>query len=110
MPLTFAADVVPLGTDADGVVRVGRTRVTLDTVVAAFSEGATAEEIVQQYPTLSLPDAYQVIGYYLRRAAEVEAYLRQRRAEGESVRRQNESRLDPQGVRDRLLSRRRRDA
>jgi uncharacterized protein (DUF433 family) len=110
MPLTFAADVVPLETDADGVVRVGKTRVTLDTVVAAFSEGATAEEIVQQYPTLSLPDVYQVIGYYLRRTAEVEAYLRQRRAEAESVRRQNESRLDPQGVRDRLLSRRRRDA
>lgn len=110
MPLTFAADVVPLETDADGVVRVGKTRVTLDTVVAAFSEGATAEEIVQQYPTLSLPDVYQVIGYYLRRTAEVEAYLRQRRAEADSVRRQNESRLDPQGVRDRLLSRRRRDA
>lgn len=110
MPLTFAADVVPLETDADDVVRVGKTRVTLDTVVAAFSEGATAEEIVQQYPTLSLPDVYQVIGYYLRRTAEVEAYLRQRRAEAESVRRQNESRLDPQGVRDRLLSRRRRDA
>lgn len=110
MPLTFAADVVPLETDADGVVRVGKTRVTLDTVVAAFNEGATAEEIVQQYPSLSLADVYQVIGYYLRRTAEVEAYLRQRRAEAESVRRQNESRLDPQGVRDRLLSRRRRDA
>jgi uncharacterized protein (DUF433 family) len=110
MPLTFAADVVPLETDADGVVRVGKTRVTLDTVVAAFNEGATAEEIVQQYPSLSLADVYQVIGYYLRRTAEVEAYLRQRRAEAESVRRQNESCLDPQGVRDRLLSRRRRDA
>lgn len=110
MPLTFAADVVPLETDADGVVRVGKTRVTLDTVVAAFNEGATAEEIVQQYPSLSLADVYQVIGYYLRRTAEVEAYLRQRRSEAESVRRQNESRLDPQGVRDRLLSRRRRDA
>lgn len=110
MPLTFAADVVPLETDADGVVRVGKTRVTLDTVIAAFNEGATAEEIVQQYPSLSLADVYQVIGYYLRRTAEVEAYLRQRRAEAESVRRQNESRLDPQGVRDRLLSRRRRDA
>lgn len=110
MPLTFAADVVPLETDADGVVRVGKTRVTLDTVIAAFNEGATAEEIVQQYPSLSLADMYQVIGYYLRRTAEVEAYLRQRRAEAEAVRRQNESRLDPQGVRDRLLSRRAREA
>lgn len=33
--------------DADGVVRVGGTRVTLDTIVFAFEEGATAEEITQ---------------------------------------------------------------
>ena len=110
MSLTFAAEAVPLETDVDGVVRVGNTRVTLDTVAAAFNEGATAEEIVQQYPSLSLADVYQVISYYLRRTAEVEAYLRQRRAEAEAVRRQNESRLDPQGVRDRLLSRRAREA
>lgn len=110
MPLSFAADVVPLESVPGGVIRVGKARVTLDTVVAAFNEGATAEEIVQRYPSLNLADVYQVIGYYLRGTAEVEAYLRQRKAEAESVRRQNESRLDPQGVRDRLLSRRRRDA
>jgi uncharacterized protein (DUF433 family) len=110
MPLTFAAEAVPLATDVDGVVRVGNTRITLDIVALAFNEGATAEEIVQQYPSLNLADVYQVIGYYLRRTAEVEAYLRQRRSEAEAVRRQNESRLDPQGVRDRLLSRRTREA
>ena len=43
MALTIEPAPVPLRTDADGVVRVGRTRVTLDTVVAAFEEGATAE-------------------------------------------------------------------
>lgn len=41
--LLIAAEPIPLETDADGVVRVGETRVTLDTVVAAFKEGATAE-------------------------------------------------------------------
>lgn len=91
MSLTFATEAVPLETDVHGVVRVSNTRVTLDTVAAAFNEGATAEEIVQQYPSLSLADVYQVISYYLRRTAEVEAYLRQRRAEAEAVRRQNES-------------------
>ena len=39
---------VPIHTDADGVVRVAGTRVTLDTIVAAFDAGATAEEIAQQ--------------------------------------------------------------
>ena len=106
MALSFTIETVPLQTDADGVIRVGKTRVTLDTVIAAFAEGATAEEIVQQYPSLDLADVYQVIGYYLRRTSEVEAYLQQRRAQAETVRKQNESRFDPQGVRDRLMARR----
>ncbi len=41
--LPIVTKPIPLETDADGVVRVGGTRVTLDTVVAAFKEGATAE-------------------------------------------------------------------
>jgi uncharacterized protein (DUF433 family) len=45
---------VPLKTDIGGVVRVGNTRVTLDTIITTFKEGATAEEIVSQYPSLSL--------------------------------------------------------
>jgi len=49
---------VPIHTDADGVVRVAGTRVTLDTIVAAFDAGATAEEIAQQYSSISLADVY----------------------------------------------------
>lgn len=52
IPLT-PTDVLPLETDADGVVRVGDTRVTLDTIIMAFTDGATAEEIAQQYPSSS---------------------------------------------------------
>ncbi len=95
-------ETLPLETDRDGVVRVGGTRVTLDTVLAAFSEGATAEEIAQQYPALQLADIYSVIGYSLRHRAEVESYLTRRRAEAERVRAENEARFDPAGVRDRL--------
>jgi uncharacterized protein (DUF433 family) len=99
-------EVIPLEVDPDGTVRVGKTRVTLDTVIAAFTEGATAEEIVQQYPSLLLADVYHVIGYYLRHPSEVDAYLQQRRAQADAVRQQNEARFDPHGVRDRLLARR----
>lgn len=98
-------EVIPLTVDAHGVVRVGSTRVTLDTVIAAFADGATAEEIVQQYPSLQLADVYSVIGYYLRHTAEVVAYLQQRRVQRDAVRQQNEARFDPQGVRERLLAR-----
>jgi len=108
MSLLLEADPVPLKMDAHGVVRVAGTRVTLDTIVSAFNEGATPEEIVQQYPSLHLADLYSVIGYYLRRRAEVEAYLRQRKHEADEVRKQNKSRFDARGVRDRLLARRRR--
>jgi len=106
MSLAIITEPLPLMTDADGVVRVGQTRVTLDTVVAAFQDGATAEEIVQQYPSLQLADVYVVIGYYLRKQAEVDAYLRQRQQQADEIRRQNEARFDPAGVRDRLLARR----
>lgn len=108
MALLIETDPVPLATNTQGVVLVGGTRVTLDTVVLAFKDGATAEEIVQQYPSLRLADVYAVIGYYLRHREDVEAYLRQRGQESTKVRRENERRSDPQGVRDRLLARRRR--
>ncbi|MBI4556796.1 MAG: DUF433 domain-containing protein [Candidatus Hydrogenedentes bacterium] len=106
MALSFPAETIPLTTDSDGVVRVGRTRVTLDTVIAAFSEGATAEEIVQQYPSLDLADVYHVIACYLRRTPEVEAYLRRRQEQAEVIRKENETRFDPRGIRERLLDRR----
>lgn len=106
MPLVVGAEPIPLRIDSDGVVRVGGTRVTLDTLVAAFHDGATAEEMVQQYPSLQLADVYAVIGYYLRHQPEVEAYLQERQQRSETVRRENEARFDPRGVRDRLLARR----
>ena len=106
MSLTIRAEPVPLESNPDGVVCVRGTRVTLDTIVAAFKQGATAEEIAQQYPTVVLPDVYAIIGFYLRQRSEVEAYIEQRMQQSEAVRRENESRFDPDGIRDRLLARR----
>ncbi len=97
---------VPLAANADGVIRVAGTRVTLETVAHAFERGATAEEIVQQYPSLGLADVYAVLGYILRHQAEVAAYLSQRAADGAAARRENERRFDSQGLRARLLARR----
>jgi len=108
MSISIVAEPAPLTVDADGVIRVGGTRVTLDTIVAAFLDGATAEEIAQQYPSLDLADIYAAISYYLRHRPEVEAYLQQRRRLAEEVRRENESRFAPHGVRARLLARRQR--
>jgi len=98
-------ETIPLETDADGVMRVGQTRVTLDTVITAFKDGATAEEIAQQYPTVALADVYYVIGYYLRRRDAVETYLGQRRKEADALQGQMEARFNPVGIRERLMAR-----
>lgn len=97
---------IPLELRADGVIRVSGTRVTLDTIWAAFTDGATAEEIVQQYPALSLADVYQSIGYCLRHPSVVEEYLAKRGADAAAMRESNESRWRPEGIRDRLMERR----
>lgn len=106
MLLDVAPEPVPLMTDRDGVVRVGGSRVTLDTVVAAFSTGATAEEIAQQYPSVDLADVYVVIAYYLRHRGAVEQYQRSREHAAAQVRAEAEAQFDPVGIRQRLLARR----
>ncbi len=98
--------VVPLHTDANGTIRVQGTRVTLDTIVTAFRAGATAEEIIQKYPSVALADVYQIIAHYLNHTAEVEVYLSRRQAEAAILKSQVEQRFDPIGLRDRLLARR----
>ncbi len=107
MTLVVTPQSPPLTTNADGVVRIGGTRVTLETVVGVFHDGATAEEIVQQYPSLALADVYAVIGYYLKYRPDVDDYLRQERQRSDQVRQENERQFDPTGVRERLLARRR---
>ena len=106
MSLVIEAPPVPLRTDEHGVLRVGKTRVPLDTVVCAFNQGASPEEIVMSYPALDLADVYAVVNYYLYNRAEVDTYLLQREAEGDRVREENEMRFPQEGIRERLLSRR----
>lgn len=106
MSLVIEAPPVPLRTDEHGVMRVGNTRVPLDTVVYTFNQGASPEEIVMSYPTLDLGDVYAVVNYYLHSRAEVDAYITQREAEAARIRDENEKRFPQAGIRARLISRR----
>lgn len=106
MLLVPTADLIPLINDENGAVRISKTRVTLDTVITAFLEGASAEEIKEQYPSLQLSEIYSVIGYYLRHQSEVDAYLLMRQQVASEIRQEAERRFNPIGVRDRLLARR----
>ena len=97
---------VPLREDPDGTLRVGTTRVPLDTLVHVFDEGATPEEIVQRFPALDLVDVYAVVSFYLQNREEVERYLERRRSEAISLRRKIEGHASATGLRERLLARR----
>ena len=104
---TLTAEPPPLYVTDEDVVRVTGTRVSLDTVIVAFQNGSTAEQIAYKYPSLNLADIYAVISYYLRHRQEVDAYLAQQRQETEEIQREVEERFSPTGVRERLLARRR---
>ncbi len=100
-------EVPPLRMDAEKVIRIGTTRVTLDTMVAAFQRGDTPEEIARNYDALSLGEVYQAIGYYLAHQTDMDAYLERRQVSRASVQKEVEAQHNPNGIRERLLARRR---
>lgn len=102
----FSLPPVPLREDEHGVVRLAGSRVTLDSLVALFDRGATAEEIVQSFPTLALGDVYAVLSYVIVRRADVDAYLARRAGEEAAAREDAERRSPAEDLRARLIARR----
>jgi uncharacterized protein (DUF433 family) len=105
MALVIEPETPPLATDAHGVVRVGGTRLTLDTVVYAFQAGSSAEEIADDYGPISLSVIYAAIAYYLEHGAAVEPYVQERGALAAEVKREHLRRYPQAGLRERLLAR-----
>jgi uncharacterized protein (DUF433 family) len=62
--------------DEHGVMRIGNSRVMLDSIVAGFAQGHSPETLQQQYPALSLEEVYGAITYDLAHTDEVHAYLK----------------------------------
>lgn len=106
MEFSTATIAAPFKSDTEGVVRVGDTRVTLDTVISAFKNGSTCEEIVFQFPVLKLADVYSAISYYLNHQDKVEAYLEQHERIAEKIRKNIQAQLDTRDIRQRLKKRR----
>jgi uncharacterized protein (DUF433 family) len=65
--------------ERNGGLYVAGTRVSLDSVVIRFQEGASPERIVQSFPTLKLSQVYGAIAYYLENEKTINEYI----AEGE---------------------------
>jgi uncharacterized protein (DUF433 family) len=82
---------IPLTITEFGTIRIGQSRVSLDSVVYHYKQGATAESIAESFPSLNLPDIYAVIAYYLANRETVEEYLRQQETEADALQQQIES-------------------
>lgn len=89
----------------EGVLKVGDTRVSLDTVVFHFNKGATAAEIQDQYDSMSLAQVHAAIAYYLHNKAEVDAYLARHEADRERFWKDHEAKYPPKITREILLAR-----
>ena len=105
MKLTLAPEAPPLHLDEAGVCRVSGTRVSLESLLAPFEQGATPEEVADCYPSVALPDVYAVLAYCLKHPQEVKEYLREADAQEAEMAREIQSRFPP-GLRERWLARR----
>jgi len=72
----------------EGVYYVPGTRVSLDSLVYAFREGSSPENIREDFDGLTLADVYGAIAFYLHHQTEVDAYLLQRREQWAELERQ----------------------
>jgi uncharacterized protein (DUF433 family) len=97
---------IPLTRSDDGVFRVAGSRVTLDSIVHQFKCGATAEQIQEDFPSVTLSDIYSVIAYYLQHSRAVEDYLGEQACAAGDLRREVENRLEMGELRERLRQRR----
>lgn len=107
---TVSTSEIKLTKTKAGVLRIGDTRVSLDSVIIAFNQGSAPEQIIYDYDTLTLPEVYAAISYYLQNRETVDAYLAKRQKQNEKLREANETRFGPRGIREKLLTRRRNGA
>jgi uncharacterized protein (DUF433 family) len=70
----------------DGAYRVAGTRVSLDSIVYAFTAGQSAESIAQSFPVLTLEQVYGAIAFYLGHREEVDRYLEAQQQDFEAKR------------------------
>ena len=60
---------------AEDAIRIAGTRVGIEIIIEDYQKGASPEEILLHYPTLSLEQIYATITYYLANPTEVEAHI-----------------------------------
>jgi uncharacterized protein (DUF433 family) len=96
----------PLRLDENSTIRIIGSRVSLDSIIEQFKLGATAEQLQEDFPTLTLREIYGAIYYYLDNTEATEEYLRQQESAEEDTRRFINEHLPTDSLRERLRARR----
>ena len=86
---------------AEGVLKVGDSRVSLDSIIYAFNDGNDAAEIQQDFNSLSLAQVHAAIAYYLHNKADIDQYLQRREEESDRLR----EKYSTPGLREQLEAR-----
>jgi uncharacterized protein (DUF433 family) len=72
----------------EGVYYVSGTRISLDSIVYAFQDGASPESIREDFEGLTLPHVYGAISFYLDNRETVETYLQARKRQWHELERE----------------------
>lgn len=87
----------------DGHWQVAGSRVSLDSIVYAYQEGESPEQIVRAFPGLSAEQVYGAITFYLANRDNIDDYLSQQADRWDRLR--DEAARRNAGLRTQILSR-----
>lgn len=76
---------IPLCPTPDGTIRIGDTRVSLETVIESYLTGDRPEDIHEGFPFIDLADIYAIIAFYLKNKEAVDQYLATQDAESQRI-------------------------
>ncbi len=102
---TLEPKAPPIRMDESGTHRIGNSRVTLDSIIYHYRNGASPEAIQDSFDSLTVDEVYGAISYYLNNCMVVEEYLIVREADAENIRSEIERKNPSEAWRMRLFNR-----
>jgi uncharacterized protein (DUF433 family) len=103
------AEPIPIEFDKHGIARIGGTRVTLETLLTKYHQGASAENLAEAFPSLNIADIHAVLAYYLHNRETVDAYLDEAKTRDEEGIRFIREKFPQDDLKERLLARHKKD-
>lgn len=96
----------------DGTIRIGDTRVSLETIIDSYLSGQRPEEIHSGFPLIDLADIHAIIAFYLKNREAVDRYLAEQEADSQCILRElaemqaNAEKREPMNVQQEPAARR----